>query len=114
MSTTKRTSPAERRARLVAALRAPLPERSRWDFSTLYEKNMCGTVGCALGLAQVLWPRRINANRAPEAEVARFFGITETDVDRVFYAVGAPYRLAARDVTPAMVADELEKAGEAV
>jgi hypothetical protein len=108
---TKRTTPAERRARLVAALRAPLPARFEWDFGTVYEKRGCGTVGCALGLAQILWPRSIDADVTPEERVARFFGITEEDADRVFYAVGNPYGRYISNVTPAMVADELEKVG---
>lgn len=119
--------PDERRRVLVAALRRPMPEGFGWNFDTLFRSygndgndlpEGCGSVGCALGLASLLWPEE--AETLPyggDSDVADFFGITSQDVDQVFYngpiASGVrPYTSDnGHDITPQMVADALEAIG---
>lgn len=108
-------TPAIRRARLIEALREPMPARFEWDFCNIVSITKCGTAGCALGLANVIWPGAIG-RLCNATVVGEFFGVTANDVDLVFYdcSIGEldrPYpRWLRRDeITPAMVADALEK-----
>lgn len=57
---------------LVEALKN-LPENFTWDYGEIYNENhpTCGTLGCALGLAHVMWPRKINL---PLTDQGRYTG----------------------------------------
>jgi hypothetical protein len=85
-------SPVEQ---LIEALRSPLPEGFKWDFRSLPR--------CAAGLAYRL---RLDIWKGVGASPYGFdhpFGATERD------GVIPLYGVPARDVTPAMVADALER-----
>lgn len=105
-------TPALRRARLIEALRGEMSNEFVWDFTTIM--GPCGTSGCALGLACKLWPDSFDTLSDPwaEPEQGEFFGISEDAARRIFYDEGEFYGVdALEDVTPAMVADALEKIG---
>lgn len=108
-------TPAIRRARLIEALRAEMPEGFIWDFRHVAQKTDCGTAGCALGLACLIWPDDDHlptpGHRATLNSVATFFGVDPITAYMVFFN---PYYYGFHDyhqVTPAMVADALEKLG---
>jgi hypothetical protein len=95
------------RAKLLAALRAEMPEGFKFDYRTvLAEKGRCGTVGCGIGLAYSLGLIPYPNSR----EIGLALGIKNNAVEAIFYngvTYGAP-RWDWSSVTPAMVADELE------
>jgi len=51
-----RDSATQRRLALIAALRGRMPRGFRWNYGMVLEQRWCGTTGCALGLASLLWP----------------------------------------------------------
>ena len=102
-------TPTLRRARLIEALRAPMPDNFTWDFSDIRYHTDCGTAGCAIGLAMEIWP---NDRRIIHDYPEKFFGITENEANRIFFSCGN-YKFAMNDVRPEdvrpeMVADALE------
>jgi hypothetical protein len=107
-------TPAQRRARLIAALRAPLPVGFKWDFTDISYETECGTAGCALGLAALMWPDRaemlLDGTLINDGQIAEFLDIPTKDVERIFYLFYL-YDCDNSDVTPAMVVDALEAAG---
>ncbi len=104
-----------RRTRLVDALRNGLPKNFKWDFRTLYEEKPCGTIGCALGVASILWPDHKKDIRRDNNDqfIAEFFGITKVDANRIFWDQGPRYGAFYRYDTPraTTIANALEKAG---
>jgi hypothetical protein len=86
---------------LIEALRSPLPEGFKWNFGW-YEN-------CALGLALRLGI--VSWDDAPDEKLSVALGgisvmpLSSREIDGVVPRYGVP----ARDVTPAMVADALEK-----
>jgi hypothetical protein len=107
-------TPALRRAILVDALRDEMPQDFKWNFSQVHSKHKCGSSGCAIGLARTLWPEA----RLPTtfdydwslARLANFLGLERDVAHRIFLSKD-PYGVWYDDVTPVMVADELEKLG---
>jgi hypothetical protein len=98
---------AARRAQLITALRREMPPMYLWDFGMTKETTDCGTRGCAVGLATILWP----SVPADISSVSQHIGITAKQGWRIFGHVPSSRWPAARgdDVTPQMVADALEK-----
>lgn len=41
---------------LAWILRHQMPEGHRWDFTKVIYRESCGTAGCALGVARIVWP----------------------------------------------------------
>lgn len=115
-------TPAIRRARLGDALRSKLPEHFVWDFSTVREPRGCGSVGCAIGLATMIWPElrpQYEDNIGPDDpqwdwcdisdnKISDFFGMTLDQVTRTFFS---PFDYGWRweDVTPEMVANAIDQ-----
>jgi hypothetical protein len=103
-------TPKLRQAILIDALRND--KNWKWDY--------CRTAGCAIGMAQHLWPGLdlqplpiLGTDTVPCSEAyvaaANFFGISKYDAFMIF---GSAYRYPVRSmwqVTPEMVADALEK-----
>jgi hypothetical protein len=84
--------PALRRAVLCDALRGKMPNGFWWDFGGIFytrynsQNKECGSAGCALGLASIMWPEQGNILRRGRYEdVAEFFGMTEQQVEEIFY-----------------------------
>lgn len=86
-----------RRRKLCEALRKPMPEGFRFEW---VEPNLaredCGTVGCARGLAQIVFPelrarplRDKSGNVVKWAlhddELAKFLGMSKGEADECFY-----------------------------
>lgn len=96
-------TPALRRARLIEALRQPMPEGHTWDFDVLLNRHPCGTTGCALGVAKLIF--------GSDADVTHteFWGITEAQYGDLFTRDGHTYGVPVDEVTPAMVAEALER-----
>ena len=102
-------TPRERLAMLAFALRH-VPITHAWDFTRVGGGGDCGSAGCALGLANVLWgdegERRFAGDAAVESvshdEVHGLLGINDELGER-FYGCPRTY------VTPAMVADAIDQ-----
>lgn len=107
-------TPAIRRARLIEALRREMPPNHTWRFSAVFHKNGCGTVGCAIGVGILIGLPIGEDDGATGSvkleELAEVFGITAFDANRIFLSTEAYGACAHCDVTPAMVADALERA----
>jgi hypothetical protein len=104
-------TPTLRRAMLIDALRHPMPDGWIWNFEFQQRAHICGSAGCALGLARKLglW------NGREPVETA--FDLTTRDA-AIFHSFGdcntpiAPwYGVHNSQVTPSMVADALEAVG---
>jgi hypothetical protein len=76
-----------------------LPETHKWNFAIIGGETLCGSTGCAIGLAYAQWNNTIGSLRA-------FLGITP-DVSVHFFSPSA-YTAKAKDVTPTMVADRID------
>jgi hypothetical protein len=106
------TSPDINRRRLIDALRHELPPTFEWNFTTIATPADCGTAGCALGLAQIMWPHLEKAiAEDDDAAVAAFFGLPKEMVDEIFYGSDI-YKCGMYEVTPGMVADAIEALAE--
>jgi hypothetical protein len=107
-------TPALRRAILVDALRHEMPTGFAWDFRKLYSDTGCGSEGCALGLASLIWPDHANMLLSYQrtGEIAEFFGISARDAYRIFWDEGTRAGFVYRRETPrpTTVARELERA----
>ncbi len=97
--------------RLVKALRLidggiqVTPRPHAWDFSLISDRTDCGTVGCAMGLAQVLWPNEwfmcagnLAARLFPAEKWVKSFDFEKIFVPPVVFS----------RVTPSMVADVID------
>ena len=97
--------------RLVKALRLidghvqVTPRPHEWDFSLISDRTDCGTVGCAMGLAEVLWPDKrlmcagnLAARLFPREKWTKSFDFEKIFVPPVVF----------NRVTPAMVADVID------
>jgi hypothetical protein len=84
-------------------LRHEMPAKFSWDYRILvgFDRQTCGTTGCALGLAEFTWGRS-------SVEVAYPFGMPEEDADRIFYSAGT-YGCRWHEVTAEMVADKIDE-----
>jgi hypothetical protein len=98
----------EARARLVRALREPMPSDFEWYFGVAFTDvcSPCGTTGCAMGLAYMLGIVEIPCVEAMKSSLGLSkYDTTMIFLTRSFYGVDDFC-----DVTPAMVADALEQA----
>lgn len=95
---------------LSKALRGEMPQGFTWDFWVVEAKDFegCGTVGCALGLARQLWPKEFQGVCAADA-AHKNFDMTYEAVRRIFFGRGAYSDAANEEITPAMVADEIDR-----
>ena len=102
----------ENRQRLVAALRAPLPEGFKWNFSILYESspNGCST-GCAIGLAY-----KLEIITEPSyKDLTKALGLSKSRAQVIFVpayfdnACAVGYDLPPYRITPKIVASVLER-----
>jgi hypothetical protein len=110
------------RARLIDALR-DLPSTHEWDFKMGFAHKDCGTLGCAMGLAVAIGLLRdteIYAGFSSLANMAVVLGLSSESLRPIFNPDQENFRpfrifhgpfmgLTYDDVTPEMVADELEK-----
>lgn len=101
----------QRGYQLADALRN-LPKSHIWEFWHLGGKTVCGSVGCAIGLAETMWPETL-----PEvtigvsgSEFDHFFGLPEGSYGSVFGVdLALKHQIPMAEVTPEMVADALEE-----
>lgn len=115
----------ERLAALRDALRREMPETFLWEFfnilTTPSEVDLemhpkCSSVGCALGLAHVLWPELKLADRDHgctsfcDNNAMRAFAIEPAVLGKIFFATDGCYDIAHhRDgVTPELVAQAID------
>jgi hypothetical protein len=106
-------TPLDRRRQLIAALRN-LPKEFEWNFAVDRKKAECGSQGCALGLASILWPDRVDAGRPRFSVVGSQIGLSP---EATYHIMGFSGRFARSDkykVTAAMVADALEETLDAI
>lgn len=104
---------ADRRRALIAHLHElnaqPISERKwHWNFSQL--RSTCGTVGCALGYANRLWPEAdLLTIPLPMERIGDFFGLTTAKIDEIFFGFSGCYDAPNYRITPKMVADALQR-----
>ncbi len=101
---------------LPALRRSILAEALRND--TEWKWNFCDTAGCALGMAAAIWPeqyeiRTFGPDTGPVRRAAEFFGLNMMEASTIFgnspEDAYVKYGCDQEDVTPQMVADQLEK-----
>lgn len=106
---TQIVTPELRRAILANALRGPMPDGFVWSYASWFAKVHCGTAGCAIGLAHLIWPdaELIDHGSPSYDRLCSFFGMTEDEAAGCFWT-GHPETGLVSDVTPGMVADRLD------
>ena len=109
-----RETALDRRRRLISALYQEMPEDFTWNFRKFLDRNMCGSTGCACGLAV-----HLGISRSTNiAVMATSLGLSITQANRLFYPTSNfaclwQYGVWSMDsVTPQMVARALEKCGQ--
>ena len=116
------TTPAINRKILIDELRKIEQYRNfTWDFECILTKVDCGTAGCAIGLACIIWPNKFQRKEVipdlfvvTDEEIMSHFGMTKEEVAKIFYndeynsEYEVFYGCYNEDVTPNMVADALE------
>ncbi len=104
----------QRRRQLAEALRGKSPKGFRWDFRTILSVDECGTVGCALGWAAMLWSELLayEDSLVSDEDIGEFFGMSEDQVDDIFYGWRGRYK--AKNPRPATVAKALDALGDGV
>lgn len=115
------------RLRLIDALRTldtlPPEPNFRWDFAVTYIQNVCGSVGCALGVAFILdksneillnsikgalFCNEPDRFKSSMMFLADYFDLSEPDIYSTFYDKTIYNTTFMEDVQPAMVADRLD------
>ncbi len=90
----------------IALLRGPLPNGFKWHYPDTFKQTDCETKGCAVGWFHMVWPKQIAANVRRAGE---YFGMSESEASKVFISAASVHReILMWEVTPAMVADDLE------
>lgn len=114
-----------RLAMLSLALRAPMPKAFTWDFGYVLESaqeyrddgnrlpdGWCGSVGCAIGLAIVLWPDFKAAAWGPDVrcqeDIYKAIEMPEEKVVEIFFCDWA-YDTGYAGVRPSDVADKIDE-----
>ncbi len=92
---------------LARALRAPLPLGFTWDFGETFYWTECGSAGCAMGLAKILWPEQ--RLRAYSRELSEKFQIPEDDATKLFVPLMGSDKLRMNEVTPTVIADVIDR-----
>jgi hypothetical protein len=99
---------------LAYVLRHPaLWPKHEWSFDRVLEDlGGCGTAGCALGVATRVWPETSRyLDDTPwefvSPQVAALFDMPDDDAFSIFINA-ATYRSSYDDVTPSMVADQID------
>ncbi len=82
------------------------PEEFKWDFSIISDAPSCGSVGCALGLADNMWPDA--RFMCPGNLATRLFPDDKRQRSFDFEVIFAPRTAIFDRVTPTMVADVIE------
>jgi hypothetical protein len=107
----RENTPALNRARLIEALRAPMPENFEWDFRQIEKEVACGTAGCAMGLAKAMG--LLGDCRFPCTGVmAKALGIDlikNSQLENIFLSPRYCGVTCMEKVTSTMVADALER-----
>lgn len=102
-------TPAIRVHVLAEALRGKMPAGFRWEFQYIWGVKRCGSSGCALGLASLLWPDKAELLRHGTIQWrAKFFGLSYEDAYRIFFNGDGFYR--SGNPRPQTVAKALEAA----
>lgn len=94
------------RLRMLAdALRGKMPEGFRWDFERTFETEDCGSTGCAMGLAHIIWPAHMAS--ATSYVMAEVFGLSLKAATSLFIPNISDAAYGA--MTPRMVADAIDR-----
>jgi len=74
---------------LARALRAEMPSGFTFDFGELYTENECGSVGCGIGLAKILWFS--DKGHLGTLYMSEVFGVSSDDLHKLFIIPGVPF-----------------------
>lgn len=83
-----------------------------WNFRYCLKEHKCGTSGCAMGIAAIMWPQCHGLFVSLPYVLQREFKMSPEDFDRIFNdgAIEETYGVKNDDdVTPTMVADAIDK-----
>lgn len=100
--------------KLAWVLRHPevWPVTHRWNFLFTLEPRGCGTAGCAIGVASLMWGRTIKPEKGTTA-MEKPFALSEMDA-MLFFSCADPWRLEtynkpADKIIPSDVADAIDR-----
>jgi hypothetical protein len=82
--------------------------KHKWNFMTPFRETECGTVGCALGIARVMWPEKIIANGRICEQLAAQFDMSPSAASDIFHG-GAFTHMEIHHITPVVVADAIDR-----
>lgn len=86
-----------------------------WDYSHVQQEHSCGTRGCAIGLAAIMWSKEfgpVTNSRMDVLTAADLFRMSRDDAHGIFWdaiSYGVPYAVCHIDITPEMVADRIDE-----
>ena len=94
--------------KLAWVLRHPevWPKGHTWNYNSTIVRHECGTFGCAMGVARLMWPAHIND--ADVVEMGDKFEMLLCDAGAIFYEPPT-YGKTAAEVTPLDVADAIDR-----
>jgi hypothetical protein len=56
-----------------------------FNFDIIYEKNLCGSTGCALGEAALIWPEIFRDSRSYYSTSVVWFGLRSNEIFHLFF-----------------------------
>lgn len=85
------------------------PPLHRWHYEHILYPTHCGTAGCAIGIAKLMWPGKFPGSQYYIDQAARLFKMERRNADIIFAGAGLGKVEFMAQVTPAMVADEIDR-----
>lgn len=98
---TSKMTPRERLEMLRDFLRTPTPN-AYWDYENVFVRPERGKAGCALG-----WYIHLTGDSFLGTHLS--FDLTPAEDDRLFVSAGKARGIDMSEVTPSMVADDIDK-----
>ena len=81
-----------------------------WRFTEVLEYyHYCGTVGCAIGVAEIVWEDASEYYDGCWSHYIEHFGMEEEQFEKIFSNSNHYSPVLDRNVTPIMVADRIDK-----
>ena len=95
----------ENRELLLAFLRSPMPKGFHWDYTVIEQERSCGTIGCAIGLARLIFEN----DYLQADELGELIGLGVADSRFCFENLHIELGCAMYEITPKRVAEAIEQ-----